>query len=752
MEKSTSRMFKDIKENSSSSLDCYQLTLQLKEILDKDLSIDVFVKLLNVLLNELFKYNLSFLDYIKRVNFIKYEEKYSTKFFRYCFQLKEMKQYIRNTQAFKVLIEAEKILKSNSLGPICFVTPELGRWSTVGGLGVMVDELTQGLVALGQDIIVISPYYNCNRKNETEYLTRDPIKFEYLKNINVQLDQNYCFGIHFGVGNGGIKYYFLHNCTIFPKAYPDGSVSDSLRRICLMGKSTLQLLCDFGIVPALIVTNDWFTGLCAAYSKNGCFGETFKGTTFFHICHNLEATYEGRLYPSQAENTLDHIHQLPADWLVDFGWKQKIINPSRCAIKLSDQWGTVSNSYKRDLMESSPLCGLLNNHSQPFGFPNGIFKENRMRALREKAGSNRDEAKKFLQTKYFGYGDVDLNVPIYSFVGRITQQKGVMLILNAVEQLVQRTSGKINILVGGMGNAKDPYCSGCIDKINDLKRKYPNAFWANPFEFFTDGPLVNLGSDFGLMPSLFEPGGIVQHEFFIAGTPVIAFRTGGLKDTVFEFEWETNKGNGITFNYHNDHDFYNAVERSLNLFHNKDKLDQCRKNAFNSAIDVAEVSRAWCREFCRLRDKIFFNAKDEPKNKFVTSPSDAALEALDDNYIFNSEEIEEDDEEFKQNPNCIGIGACSVIIDGEIHIPVTFNYPSNENKKPSGVQICGSYDKWQVRHALGFDPIKMQWTVTLKMKRGKFSYKYIVDGEWVINQNEPTCVDNDGMINNCITL
>ena len=49
------------------------------------------------------------------------------------------------------------------------------------------------------------------------------------------------------------------------------------------------------------------------------------------------------------------------------------------------------------------------------------------------------------------------------------------------------------------------------------------------------------------MPSLFEPGGIVQHEFFIAGTPVVAFKTGGLKDTVIEYEWITNKGNGIVF-------------------------------------------------------------------------------------------------------------------------------------------------------------------------------------------------------------
>jgi len=115
------------------------------------------------------------------------------------------------------------------------------------------------------------------------------------------------------------------------------------------------------------------------------------------------------------------------------------------------------------------------------------------------------------------------------------------------------------------------------------------------------------------MPSSFEPGGIVQHEFFIAGTPVIAFRTGGLKDTVFEFLWDNNTGNGLTFDYYNGRDLVAAMRRALNLFENKEKYEICRKNAFNSAIDVADVGRAWCREFYRLKNKIYFNVKKAKK-------------------------------------------------------------------------------------------------------------------------------------------
>lgn len=87
----------------------------------------------------------------------------------------------------------------------------------------------------------------------------------------------------------------------------------------------------------------------------------------------------------------------------------------------------------------------------------------------------------------------------------------------------------------------------------DLMHRYPNNVWGAPTEFFYDGPKVNLGADFALMPSRFEPGGIVQHEFFVAGTPVLAHRTGGLKDTVIEYK--DRKGSGVVFEEFSKHSF-----------------------------------------------------------------------------------------------------------------------------------------------------------------------------------------------------
>ena len=206
-----------------------------------------------------------------------------------------------------------------------------------------------------------------------------------------------------------------------------------------------------------------------------------------------------------------------------------MINPSRCSLMMSDQLGTVSPSNRKDLVETSPMAPLLNQHKNPFAFPNGIFREARLKALVETAGKSHLYAKAALQKKYFNFENADYSIPLYSFVGRITEQKGVLHILDATETLILRASGKINILVGGMGNIKDPYVIKCVNKINYLRSKFPHIFWANPNEFFTDGPLVNLGSDFGLMPSLFEPGGISNMSSSLLGLPSLPSKQEDLK-------------------------------------------------------------------------------------------------------------------------------------------------------------------------------------------------------------------------------
>ena len=109
--------------------------------------------------------------------------------------------------------------------------------------------------------------------------------------------------------------------------------------------------------------------------------------------------------------------------LVNYQWDDHFLNPSRCALLNSDQWGTVSRSYRDELIKTSPLTKLLQNHPKPFAFPNGVPIEDRLNILKEKCGEDMDhfKAKKEIQMKYFKFNDLDDSKKIFSFVGRITE-------------------------------------------------------------------------------------------------------------------------------------------------------------------------------------------------------------------------------------------------------------------------------------------------------------------------------------------
>ena len=127
---------------------------------------------------------------------------------------------------------AQDLLKANELGPIVLVTPELGKWSTVGGLGVMVDNLSKALAKQGEEVIVISPYYDKDRYGNTEcskhwrmrcsYLKKDDILFEETLPIQMPSGETLEVGFHRGMINR-ITYVFFHHAQTFARPYPSGS-------------------------------------------------------------------------------------------------------------------------------------------------------------------------------------------------------------------------------------------------------------------------------------------------------------------------------------------------------------------------------------------------------------------------------------------------------------------------------------------------------------------------------------------------
>jgi starch synthase len=122
---------------------------------------------------------------------------------------------------------------------------------------------------------IISPYYERNRKGETGYLAKDPAGINYKMNISVTIGTGiYTLGVHQGIVNN-VNVVFIHNSDIFPVPYPDSNAEDTVKQLAIFAKSCLEFCCKKEIIPALCVTNDWFTGLVPAYAKAKAFGDTF---------------------------------------------------------------------------------------------------------------------------------------------------------------------------------------------------------------------------------------------------------------------------------------------------------------------------------------------------------------------------------------------------------------------------------------------------------------------------------------------
>lgn len=235
--------------------------------------------------------------------------------------------------------------------------------------------------------------------------------------------------IEVGVHEGrirGVNLVFLHNARFFPHPYPNWNVPDGLRFLSMIGKASLEVLCQKRLIPQLIVTNDWPTGMVSAYGKNPhFFGDSFRSTTFFHIVHNLDSSYEGRLYADRGSN-YGWITELANDLLVDPAWQNYLYNPSRCALMCSDAWGTVSPSYRDELRRTggSALAPLLNRYPMPFAYPNGVPLKARLERLNGLKFKTHEEAKGEIQREYFNFSEPDLSIPLFAFIGRITEQKG----------------------------------------------------------------------------------------------------------------------------------------------------------------------------------------------------------------------------------------------------------------------------------------------------------------------------------------
>jgi starch synthase len=263
------------------------------------------------------------------------------------------------------------------------------------------------------------------------------------------------------------------------------------------------------------------------------------------------------------------------------------VNFLKAGVYFSDHVTTVSQTYATEIQTARFGNGLdetlrINSHKLK-GIVNGIstevFNPKKDEYIEKNFSVKKYKGKrknKEALCKELGFKEVDR--PLFIFIGRFTSQKGVDLILDAMDLF---KSYEANFVILGSGEKSYNNAFGNLRDVYEnihIRLAYDEGF----------GRSLYASSDFLLMPSIFEPCGLNQMICMQYGVLPIVAKTGGLKDTVVDFTdvkdiEESKLGLGIAFDEHNLFWFNHAIAKALSLYGNKDKFEKISKH--NMSVD-----------------------------------------------------------------------------------------------------------------------------------------------------------------------
>lgn len=443
---------------------------------------------------------------------------------------------------------------------IAILASEGAPYIKSGGLGDVMEALPAALQRIpGNEVVLILPYYKKILEDD-----RYPVEFVTCFDTQLGWRKQYTGILKLKNRTDGVQVYFLDNLYYFgnrPGAIY-GQLDDG-ERFAYFSKAALEALLHLDFLPDVIQCNDWQTGLVPVYLAAE-FYPRFPGTKCMFTIHNVE-------YQGWADGYFfDDVLALPGNWRACLDLNGGI-NVMKGAIETAHLVTTVSETYAGQLMQSyyaHGMEGILQNAAGKLtGITNGI-DVNTFNPATDPAlschydvtsfGNGKAKCKKALQA------EVGLpqkpEVPLMVMVTRLAGHKGLDLLCYIAEKMLREQECQLLIL--GTGEPQ-------FEKFfRDLAEAFPQKVAAEIRFDLGLASRIYAGGDIYLMPSKSEPCGLSQMNAMRYGTVPVVHATGGLKDTVPGVDEMGQGGLGFTFQSYNADDFYWAIQRALNLYHN----------------------------------------------------------------------------------------------------------------------------------------------------------------------------------------
>jgi len=199
---------------------------------------------------------------------------------------------------------------------------------------------------------------------------------------------------------------------------------------------------------------------------------------------------------------------------------------------------------------------------------------------------------------------VDPDLILATMIHRISEQKGFQLLLESSEGIFKNLG--FQIIAGGAISAGDNSGEAIAHGLYLLTQYYPDRISVS--FGYQDVSIPLLCSDFFLMPSLHEPGGISQIEAMSAGCPVVARATGGLRDTIKPVMTSGGsiEGFGFLFSDFTPWAFFDAMSRAAEFYRKSDdiRFTRLRENAEKSAYYWDKPAREYIETLYNLTETI----------------------------------------------------------------------------------------------------------------------------------------------------
>ncbi|HEY0707061.1 MAG TPA: glycogen synthase GlgA [Polyangia bacterium] len=455
---------------------------------------------------------------------------------------------------------------------VLFVSSEVTPFRKTGGLADVAGALPKALLRRGMDVRVVTPLYHGTRWDELERLDGILDVPTYFGRVRA--------GVRLGrLPGSAVPIYFIEHNQMFDRPFvygpPGSAYPDNLERFIFLSRAALEMTKAIGWVPDIVHANDWQTALMPVFLNTVEWGKPLHGTASVFSIHNL--AYQGNREAGAHKLTglgWEHFNANEFEHFGDF-------NPLKAALVHSTMLSTVSPTYAREIQTGEFGCGLdgvLAGRSGDLrGILNGIDTDewDPTRDPYLPVGFNATDlsgkaTNKAALQKEMGL-PVRADVPLFGVISRLTPQKGLDVLAHSLERLLQ---WDIQLVVLGTGDTDaEQFFSAMTAQRGDKLRSYIG---------FDNGlsHRIEAGIDFFIMPSRFEPCGLNQMYSLRYGSLPIVRSTGGLADTVVNYDDATGEGTGFVFKDLTGPALEATIGWALSTFHDRpEHLTKMRRRA-----------------------------------------------------------------------------------------------------------------------------------------------------------------------------